>query len=146
MCRCCSNITLQTALGRSAASRGYGAGSGVKSYGESFVNCIFGTKVPQGQLRQHLFVARVPQEALWIQGAWRSLFAPWLLLQVLQFIARINTVQYVEFRGYCPMQGGGNGQSIRSAVSGAIVRSWLWSTANRSSPFGNFGIITTSSL
>ena len=34
----------------------------------------------------------------------------------------------------CEGWGGGNGQSIGSTVSDAIV--WLWSTANGSSPFG----------
>ena len=37
------------------------------------------------------------------------------------------------------MQGGGCDQSIRSTVSDAIVRSWLWLTATRSSPLGDFG-------
>ena len=30
-------------------------------------------------------------------------FAPWLLHQVLLFIAHIYTMQYVELRGYCPV-------------------------------------------
>ena len=34
--------------------------------------------------------------------------------------------------------GGGCDQSIGSTVSDAIVRSWLWSTATRSSPLGYF--------
>ena len=34
----------------------------------------------------------------------------------------------------CPVKGWGNGESIISAVSDAIVRSWLWPTATRSSP------------
>ena len=36
-------------------------------------------------------------------------------------------------------EGGWCHQSIGSTVSGAIVRSWLWSTATRSSPLGYFG-------
>ena len=39
---------------------------------------------------------------------------------------------------YCPVKGGGNGQTIESTVSGAIVRSWLWSTLTRSCPLGYF--------
>ena len=35
-------------------------------------------------------------------------------------------------------EGGGCDQSIRSIVSDAIVHSWLWQTATRSSPFGYF--------
>ena len=35
-------------------------------------------------------------------------------------------------------EGGGCDQSIASTVSNAIVRSWLWSTATRSSPLGYF--------
>ena len=40
-------------------------------------------------------------------------------------------------RGYCH-KGGGRDQSIGSTVSDAIFRSWLWSTATRSSPLGYF--------
>ena len=32
---------------------------------------------------------------------------PWLLQEVLQFVGRINTVQYVELRGVLPMRVGG---------------------------------------
>ena len=35
-------------------------------------------------------------------------------------------------------EGGGCEQSIESTVSDAIVRSWLWLTATRSSPLGYF--------
>ena len=35
-------------------------------------------------------------------------------------------------------EGGGRDQSIASTVPDAIVRSWLWSTATRSSPLGYF--------
>ena len=35
-------------------------------------------------------------------------------------------------------EGGECDQSIGSNVSDAIVRSWLWSTGTRSSPFGYF--------
>ena len=41
---------------------------------------------------------------------------------------------------------GGCGQSIGSTVSDAIVRSWLWSIATRSSPLCYFSNITASSL
>ena len=34
--------------------------------------------------------------------------------------------------------GEGCDKSIRSIVSDAIIRSWLWSTATRSSPLGYF--------
>ena len=40
-------------------------------------------------------------------------------------------------RGHCPW-GWECDQSIGSTVSDAIVRSWLWSTATRSSPLGYF--------
>ena len=40
--------------------------------------------------------------------------------------------------GYCPCEG--NGQSIGSAVSDVIVRSWLWSTVTWRCPLGYFGI------
>ena len=40
-------------------------------------------------------------------------------------------------REYCH-EGGGSDQSIGSTVSGAIVRSWLWSTATRTSPLRFF--------
>ena len=39
---------------------------------------------------------------------------------------------------------GVNGHSIGSTVSDAIVRSWLWSTATRSSPL-SYWVITSSS-
>ena len=35
-------------------------------------------------------------------------------------------------------EGGESEKSIGSAVSDAIVRSWLWSTATRNSPLGYF--------
>ena len=38
-------------------------------------------------------------------------------------------------------EGGGCDQSIGSTVSDAIVRSWLWSTATRSSPLGCFSTL-----
>ena len=43
-------------------------------------------------------------------------------------------------RGYSGTahEGKGCDQSIGSIVSDAIVRSWLWSTATRSSPLGYF--------
>ena len=41
-------------------------------------------------------------------------------------------------QGVLPCVGWGCDQSIGSTVSGAIVRSWLWSTATRSSPLGYF--------
>ena len=42
-----------------------------------------------------------------------------------------------KLRGYCPW-GWGCDKSIGFTVSDAIVRSWLWSTATRSSPLGYF--------
>ena len=42
--------------------------------------------------------------------------------------------------GYCPMLGACD-QSIGSTVSDAIVRSWLWSTATRSTPLGCFSTL-----
>ena len=42
-------------------------------------------------------------------------------------------------------EGGGCDQSIGSTVTDAIVRSWLWSTATRSSTLGYFSSITESS-
>ena len=38
-------------------------------------------------------------------------------------------------------EGGGQDQSIESTVSDAIVRSWLWLTATRSSPLGCFSTL-----
>ena len=38
-------------------------------------------------------------------------------------------------------EGGGCDQSIESTVSDAIIRSWLWLTATRSSPFGWFSTL-----
>ena len=47
--------------------------------------------------------------------------------------------------GVLPIRVWGNGLSIGSTVSDAIVCCWLWSTAARSCPLGYFGIITASS-
>ena len=44
-------------------------------------------------------------------------------------------------QGVLPMRVGGCDQSIGSTVSDAIVRSWLWLTATRSSPVGCFGTL-----
>ena len=56
-------------------------------------------------------------------------------------VALIYTV-HVALRGYCPAhEGGGWDQSILSTVSDAIVNSWLWLTATRSSPLGCFSTL-----
>ena len=47
------------------------------------------------------------------------------------------SVQYVEL-GVLPCVGWGCDQSFGSTVFDAIVRSWLWLTATRSSPLGYF--------
>ena len=45
-------------------------------------------------------------------------------------------IQCTKSSGGTAHEGGGCDQSIGSIVSDAIVRSWLWSTATRSSPLG----------
>ena len=47
---------------------------------------------------------------------------------------------HVALRGYCPWEWGCD-QSIESTVSDAIVRSWLWLSATRSSPLGCFSTL-----
>ena len=47
-------------------------------------------------------------------------FEPWLLQQVLRFVGRVYTLQYVELRGHAHA-GGECGQSIESTVSDAIA-------------------------
>ena len=42
-------------------------------------------------------------------------------------------------------KGGGCDQSIGSTIYGAFVHSWLWSTATRNCPLGNFSCTTASS-
>ena len=54
-------------------------------------------------------------------------------------VALIYTM-HVALRGYCPI-GWECDQSIGSTVSDAIVRSWLWLTATRSSPLGCFSTL-----
>ena len=54
-------------------------------------------------------------------------------------VALIYTM-HESLRGYCPW-GWGYDQSIVSTVSDAIVRSWLWLTATRSSPLGCFSTL-----
>ena len=44
-----------------------------------------------------------------------------LLQQVLRFVGRINTLQYVGLMGYAAHEGEGCDHLI-----GSIVRSWLW--------------------
>ena len=41
-------------------------------------------------------------------------------------------------QGVLPMRVGGATSQLESTVSDAIVRSWLWLTATRSSPLGCF--------
>ena len=48
-------------------------------------------------------------------------------------------------QGLLLMRVGINGHSIRSTISDAIVRSWLWSTATRSCPLCYFSSITATS-
>ena len=42
--------------------------------------------------------------------------------------------------------GGGNGVLIRSTVSDAMVRSWLWSTATKSCPLGSLSSMTATNI
>ena len=58
---------------------------------------------------------------------------------VLAEVALIYTMHYA-LREYCH-EGGGCDQSFGSTVSDAIVRSWLWLTATRSSPLGCFSTL-----
>ena len=67
-------------------------------------------------------------------------FEPRLLQQVLRFVSPVYTVKYVELRGYWTWRWGCD-QSIGSSVSYGIVRSWLWSTATRSSQLCYFSIL-----
>ena len=46
---------------------------------------------------------------------------------------------------YCPVKGGGNGQSIGSTVTDAIGRSWLLFTATGSCQLGYFSGVTANS-
>ena len=54
-------------------------------------------------------------------------------------VALIYTM-HEALRGYCPW-GWGCNQSIGSTASDSIVRSWLWLTATRKSPFGCFSTL-----
>ena len=76
---------------------------------------------------------------------WRSHVRGWLSAASLVICSPDCTVQYVELRGYCPGKCGGCDQSIGSTGSDTSVRSWLWSTATRSSSLGYFSLITASS-
>ena len=67
---------------------------------------------------------------------WVDLF--WCTVLRFEWVDLHCTVQYVDLMGYCSVYGGDCDQSIGSAVSDAIVRSLLWSTATRSSPLGYF--------
>ena len=75
--------------------------------------------------------------------AWHSegrTFAAHWVMQVLWFAARIALCNTWS-SGVLSCVGWGCDQSIGSTVSDAIVSSWLWSTATRSSPFGNFSTL-----
>ena len=63
-----------------------------------------------------------------------------LVQHLLRFVSRVSTMQYVELMEYCPW-GWVCDQSIGSNSHDAILRSWLWSTATGSSPFGYFSIL-----
>ena len=63
-------------------------------------------------------------------------FEPRLLQQVLRFVGRVYTVELRGAQGVLLMRMVGCDQSNGSTVSDAFVRSWLWSTAHRSSPLG----------
>ena len=73
----------------------------------------------------------------WVWHTCGRVFEPRLLQQVLRFVGRVYTVQYLELRGYCP-RGWGMRPVNGSTVSDAILRSWLWSTVTRNSPLGYF--------
>ena len=55
-------------------------------------------------------------------------------------VALFYTMHLV-LRGRTAPEGGGYDQSIRSTASDAIVRSWLWLTATRSSQLGCFSTL-----
>ena len=63
-----------------------------------------------------------------------------LLQQVLGFVGGVSPCNTWSSEGTAH-EGEGCDQSIGSTVSDAIVRSWLWSTATRSSPLGYFSIL-----
>ena len=75
-------------------------------------------------------------------------YARWLarMLKVARFKDRIQAVAELHRFVLCTKRSGGSAhegggatsQLIGSTVSDAIVRSWLWSTATRSSPLGYF--------
>ena len=63
---------------------------------------------------------------------------PWFITQKQTLINITVTLNSALPTGIAlPMREGG-ATSQFDLVSGAIVRSWLWSTATRSSPLGNF--------
>ena len=68
---------------------------------------------------------------------WSRTFSADSVQQVLRFAAHISVCNTWS-SGDTALCRGGCDQSIGSTISDAIVRSWLWLTATRSSPFGYF--------
>ena len=55
--------------------------------------------------------------------------------------AEVALIYTMHVAGGTAHEGGGCDQSIGSTVSDAIVRSWLWLPATRSSPLGCFSTL-----
>ena len=107
--------------------------------------------------KKHALSGRTESEVVW-HSEGRAFGSHWLQ-QVLRFVAcncivqgelrryyvARNCIVQVELKGYYTVKSGGNGQSIGSTVTDAIVQSWLWATATGSCPLGYFSSITASS-
>ena len=76
-----------------------------------------------------------PAGSAFVWHTCRREFEPRLLQQASQFVGHVNTVQYVELKGYCPW---GWGMRPVNWIYRLWRRCWLWSTATRSSPLGYF--------
>ena len=116
--------------------------------------CTFGSRAEVAliysmheALRQDLL-----QLQAWVSTKWspiNSFFSSLILILDQYSVSKIHFYHAILIHCFIvslcrtphPHEGGGCDQSIGSTVSDAIVRSWLWLTATRSSPLGCFSTL-----
>ena len=99
----------------------------------------------QKKIKHHLTLSGHTGNALARHPDGRAFASHWMQ-EVLRFVAAFIPYNRWSTGSIAMCRVGGNGQSIGSTVSDAIIRSWMWSTAIGSSPLGYCSIALLQAL